>query len=265
MNALTFLVGLGLGSALMGVGYRVSNGHVEYGTFDEGNGSQSHVIEGADAATFKVLADGDYAKDSRSAYWKGLRIQDADATSFRSISKYHAKDSQHVYFSQLLIPGADPATFVELTLQLAKDKTHAYDGWVSYELCDASTFHPLDAPGHWSVDRKCVYFARQVVAGADPATFSVVEGRFSEFAKDKHDVYRSQGSKAVAIGACDPDSFRLLDGGTFWQADNKCVYWSGKIIPGADGASFKLTGHFTGKDRNHAYASGKVAAEESAR
>jgi DKNYY family len=184
MNALMLFVWLGLGSALIGVGYRIANGRVEYGTLDEGKGSQSHGIDGADAASFEVLPDGNYAKDSRSAYWMGLRIQDAEASSFQSISKYHAKDSQHAYFSQLVIPGADPATFVELTLQLAKDKSHAYDGWASYGLCDASTFHVLGGPGNWSVDSKCGYFARMVVAGADPATFSVVAGRLSEFATE---------------------------------------------------------------------------------
>jgi hypothetical protein len=128
MNALVAIISLGLGSGLLGVGYLVSSDHVEYGSFDESSGFSKHVIEGADAATFKVLPDGDYAKDAHAAYWRGLRIYNADAASFQALSRSHAKDDGHAYFEGRTIEGADPTTFVEVTLQLARDKTRAYDG-----------------------------------------------------------------------------------------------------------------------------------------
>jgi hypothetical protein len=210
-------------------GYHVRGDKVYYLPSFPGTASE---IAAADPASFKTF-DATYAKDRSNAYFDGNPIPGADATSFDVLDRGgFAKDRNHVY--QLDRPiSNDPAHFELLDGGLSKDSTAVYwtDGGVL-----------SDDPAHFAIvsnndqflftkDSRTVEVNGKRIANADPATFRVLLGAYSQDAG--HVFYFSD-----PIVTADAASFRPLDGP--YATDAHRVYWMGKVIDGADQATFRV-------------------------
>lgn len=186
--------------------------YTHYSNFDR----TSFVIKGADASTFKVLEHKAYAKDKAYAYFRGFRFDVDDVESFHSIHDYYAIDAQSAYIGRRKIKGSDGPTFRLLDEELAdsqaaahywsKDKNDAYDDGYPVGACDPDTFEPYKEEYRWAKDRECVYLA---VFGKLPVqdrdSFEIVGGSFW---KDSSGVYYATD---ILEGA-DPETFELVAG-----------------------------------------------------
>ena len=61
-------------------------------------------IEGADAKTFEVFEDGEYAKDKNNVYYEENVLNEADPKSFKLLTKISyglSKDKNNLYFGRI--------------------------------------------------------------------------------------------------------------------------------------------------------------------
>jgi hypothetical protein len=105
------------------------------------------VLKGANRDTFVRLAFA-YAKDDKDVWVESYRISRADPATFEPIDHWYSKDAKHVYGGSIALPNADPVTFRVLCRE----------------------------PGsNTAADRLHVYFTRDLIVGADPASYEVDE------------------------------------------------------------------------------------------
>ena len=139
---------------------------------------------------------------------------------------------QHVY--QLDRPiSDDPAHFELLDGDVSKDSTAVYwsDGSVLSD--DPAHFAIVSNRDHYlfTKDSRTVHVNGNPIAGADPTTFRVLQGAYSQ---DGQRVFYF----ADEIVDADAASFRPLDGP--YASDSARVYWMGKTIDGADPNAFRV-------------------------
>ena len=189
-------------------------------------------IDGADPASFEAF-DTTYARDRSHVYFDGRPLVGADAASFELLDRPgFFKDRQHVY--QLDRPFSDdPAHFELLDGDLSKDSTAVYwsDGRVLSD--DPAHFAIMSNQDHYlfTKDRETVHVNGNPIAGADPATFRVLQGAY---AQDGGRVFYF----ADEIVDADAASFHPLEGP--YASDSARVYWMGKAIDGADPNTFRV-------------------------
>jgi hypothetical protein len=189
-------------------------------------------IEGVDAASFQSL-DQTYARDTSTVYVDGHPLPDADATSFVLLDRPgFAKDDQHVYQRDRVLSD-DPAHFELLDGELSKDNTAVYwsDGGVLSD--DPEHFAIISNTDHYlfTKDARRVHVNGSPIGGADPATFHVLQGAYSQ---DAEHAFYFTGQ----IPGADLVSFRALEGP--YASDDARVYWMGEPITGADPATFRV-------------------------
>ena len=165
-------------------------------------------IFAADPATFVSLGDG-YYKDKNGFFYNSTPIKIQDPATFTVLSNGYAKDADSVY-DDGVVTQFDPSTFVVLDDVYAKDSTKVYlqegygglgeTGFITG--ADAPTFKVLslntstfDNPHEYAEDANHVYFGLDVVAGADPATFTLCNSKTQSCqnydASDKNHQYDS--------------------------------------------------------------------------
>ncbi len=93
--------------------------------------SGSIRINEADASTFKPLLH-NYSMDSKTVFLidEGLpvKLENADPATLKVLSPYYAKDEKHVFWRSHILPGADPASF-----KITSEEHHqSQDKWRSY-------------------------------------------------------------------------------------------------------------------------------------
>jgi len=143
------------------------------------------IFPAADPATFKVLG-GRYSRDAARVYYYDKVLGGADAKTFTEISRGIFKDSKHVYADGAPVENTDPATFSFLgdTGGLAHDATHVF-----YDMSVIPGINPKDVKylgrGYWGNNRT-IFFEKNSLAPADPATFKVAgEDEIAFSAEDK--------------------------------------------------------------------------------
>ena len=212
------------------------------------------------------------------------------ASSIASETGYWIKGKE-VYFIDKPIANADPKTFKYFDNSVyAKDKLSVYAREKKLVGADTVSFIPMDMS--YAKDSARCYYWHNVISGADPKSFRVLESRES-FSRDKLHVFASHSK----IENIDPDSFQYLDGGIFtdkngaysisgsstsveltpltnvnpktlaalgwgYFKDNKLVFtmtFDGKLnaIPGADVQSFEVLKSGWARDKSHVYDDGK--------
>lgn len=143
----------------------------------------------------------------------------------------------------------------------------------------------LDSNGQetwYSKDTTHVYFAGNLVQGADPATFYVFPNSLKKtqevlgLAKDKNHVYLD----ADTVHDADANSFMLVSAyadlnsyNSSYAKDKNHVYMIGgdptvtiSIIPGADPATFQIVSSqstYDAEDKNHKYLQGQIVQDNS--
>jgi hypothetical protein len=128
-------------------GYRKVDGKWSYVTWDEGNGYRTKPL-GADDSTFKVLSNGEYAKDKDNVFYQGRPIVGADADSFVLLKGGpYANDKNRVYLLDTIIVEADPTSFKQIEYPYARDKKSIYCGTLRMNVKNAEEFEVIQA-GH---------------------------------------------------------------------------------------------------------------------
>ena len=211
-------------------------------------------IEGADPATFQAL-DSTFARDESTVYVDGHPLPDADAATFALLGRPgFAEDAHHVYQRDRPVSD-DPAHFELLDGELSKDSAAVYwsDGRVLSD--DPEHFSIISNTDHYlfTKDARTVHVNGNPISRADPATFRVLQGAYSQ--DTEHAFYFTD-----EIAGGDLESFRALEGP--YASDDARVYWMGKPIAGADPATFRvLNADFEcSADAHHAYYRNSVVA-----
>ncbi len=211
------------------------------------------VIEGSDGSTFTPL-DAHYARDKARVYFcdtfrkgqeyyltKYNRVAVLDGVSlgsFRLLTHGYARDTTRLYYEGIHVPVADLESFELLEDSFQRDRIRGYYMRRPIAGSDGSTFRVMDAG--YSRDTSSVFFAHYRaedpellnttvrVKGASPAEFVVKGGGY---AVDSKRVYHS----GTPISS-DAASFQML--ASAYAKTSAAVFYDGKLIPGADAASF---------------------------
>jgi hypothetical protein len=177
----------------------------------------------ADKATFVVLSGGDYAKDKHQVFYRGLKVAGADAASFVMLSDRYARDKAHIFSRGEIIPDLDIDTFELLPDGYIRDKNDVYSGKYPLQSCSPKTFRVWK--DSWLGDGECLYVGLKKIRGVDFETFEVIN---RTFAKDSKHVYSSVGG---VIPGADPATFRLT--GFICQVcardKDRCYSWKGVV------------------------------------
>jgi|GEM_PF-2054594 len=145
-------------------------------------------VDSIDKATFSVLTQPLYAKDKNYVYYKATPIAQADVASFVVVNSTYSKDARNVYLSGEVIPGADPASFEVIAEGLldhyARDRHNYFYGLMTMDACDRSSFSVVKGMvNSWSMDAKCAFHRGKKLAGADMASFKILEAGYATDAK----------------------------------------------------------------------------------
>lgn len=243
---------------------------------------RGNKIAGADGRSFRVLEKG-YAADKFNVYDSGELMKGVDPASFKIHSYELTEDKNDFYDNGKALNVRDKSTFEilknssgELT-SWGKDKQNGYylNGTVIPNI-DYDTFHPIDADrpvqsGCYAADKHRVFFMGKEIPGADPATFKEVDFYIGQ---DKFRVYikgtptrikdYSKLSKVGRLMYSDGTNiydshFNVLpeaDVTTFehisdnWYKDALHVWWSNKLVDGADPGTFRpvpVSSYYSGK------------------
>jgi len=211
-----------------GIGYDLNDRNLTYITIPHAYYSkdrnyvylENKQLPDADAETFDQLANDDtrsYWHDKRNAYYKWMRISEADGATFRYLGYPYTCDKNQVFFENKVVPGADVATFRSLGGHAGRD---AYNVFVhalrADNVQDVASFETQLLDNDWfGRDKAQIYSVRYApphpllpFPDADPETFETIG---NHYAKDKNRVYYYGYSKpeiAVLEGA-NPVTFRL--------------------------------------------------------
>jgi DKNYY family len=110
-------------------GYQYENNEWVWITYNEAAGRSATKIDSVDKATFRVLANEDYAVDKNSVFYQARKIAKADPLTFSPMGEPgYAKDGKRVFLDLSEVVMADPATFELLTFPYAKDGERIFCG-----------------------------------------------------------------------------------------------------------------------------------------
>lgn len=268
----TFMTWLGLLSFLFGCGndgdgpnakgsgaFRFEKGQWRY------EGSQ---VFSEHPASFRPLSQ-QYGKDKQQVFFgytyrKGQEyftvkhvsvdvLVGADAPSFTVLSEGMAKDKAHVYLNRTAHRVRDVASFELLGGPFARDRQRGYAGLTEIEGSDGPTFKAMDLRSNFARNAHAVYYAStetqqgaqhasrqiQVLPRAQSASFQLLEpvsgvGVRGDYARDAHRVYHR-----AQVLTQDVVRFAVLGHGYARSATQ--VWHEGRLLAGADAASFALT------------------------
>lgn len=229
------------------------------------------IIKGADGQSFRVLEKG-YAADASNVYDSGKLLKGADPASFKVHSYELTEDKNDFYNNGKALNVRDKASFEILKYSSGENSSWGKDKYNGYYLngmvipnIDYATFHPIDAKspvqsGCYAADKYRVFFMGKEIPGADPATFRVVDFYIGQ---DKNRAYQKgeptqikDYTKLTQLGRLMYSDgthiydlhFNILseaDVATFehisdnWYKDASHVWWSNKLVNGADPKTFQ--------------------------
>ena len=130
------------------LGYVYENDTWNYVTFDFAGGRRVKPLD-VNKSEFKILSNDKFASDNNYVYYLGIKIEDADPLTFKTITDQgdmcYAKDKNFVYVYTdssgiIKVIGADPDTFEVLEFPYSKDKNDAYNGCLPLYVDDVTKF-----------------------------------------------------------------------------------------------------------------------------
>lgn len=225
-------------------------------------------IEGADAKTFEVFEDGEYAKDKNNVYYEENVLNEADPKSFKLLTKISyglSKDKNNLYFWENKVNNIDVKTLEIMTDEFSiylKDKNgvyilFSYNGGVPVDLdnvimspkilknVDKQTFQLIG--GGYSKDKNSVYYIGKKIDGVVPQNFKVLKDYIFT---DEKNVYL-YGEKKEEI---DLQTLKFFDDDSSYFFDKNNIYFQGDKLENADFESFKIMESNFSKDKNNVYA-----------
>ena len=222
------------------------------------------VFAPEDPTTFTPI-DALFAKDAVHGYYRGSAVVDSDGASFTVVSAHEARDRHRVYYCDtyrkgqeywsirhlriVRIAGADAASYVSIGKDHARDKRRVYADGVPFDVRDPATYEPLD--GNFGLDAQRGYYAHIEIPGSDGPSFGLIDERDSAYARDRANVYHghraTDGQRAPntppreivqVLRGAEPAAMRVL--GRDYAADTRHVWHLGRVVDGADTATFAV-------------------------
>ena len=243
------------------------------------------ALAGADPRT--VRRDRGYALDQARVYWGCVRVDGADATTFRALDSRHGAHASAVYYQSQLIAGADPGAFrvlggdYQAHAQTLADINGIHDAYAT----DGRELYLQGRPVHdrrarylsdeqqqllralvvpdlgvfdrwWATDGRVVMCLRdgKVDTAIDAPTFEVLGHRY---ARDRTHIYGPRGRLRVT----DRDRFRVLADG--YASDGEQSWHDGHPIAGSHGLLHALGGGWA-RDDAGIYGAGTFADADRA-
>lgn len=244
----------------------------------------NEILDLADPSSFRVLNE-NYSADNRYVWYNNDTISGADPATFvvperkndLSFSVALSHDAHDYYCGTYPLHVADVGSFKEIDGSWAIDCKNVYYigveaniGKENIPIGDYATFRALSF--RYAKDSKCVYYENQLVEGADPKSFRVLEGE-QNFGQDKNCVYyQANGtsirnlntlkhknmnsglneafhtdgttvynSELMAMPAgCDFATIHRVERYRDWYADKNRVYYENRLLPGANPQTFRI-------------------------
>jgi len=218
----------------------------------------------ADAQSFRILTDNRYAIDKTTVFYHGNPVREATPASFEPVTETQPdtslivadtgtrifwRDKNHIYYNGKLIPGCDPASFELMTGLYSKDASHVYYSDQVLTGVDPRTFRFLGEG--IATDGNVLYiYNKRSETPVDLPSFTVVEGEYERFCRDKNGVYMlfvMQDEPLVRAAGADPATFKTLE--RSYGKDKDHVYFFGNyqgkgqrfvLLEGANPATFTI-------------------------
>ena len=219
-----------------------------------------HKIEGVSPTTFSLVPeDPELGRDGNKLFRKGIAID----SEYKRLDHDYTVDSQHAKYKEEVIPGADSKTFEVIFNQLnayAKDSTQVYFGGTLIREADPTTFEVLGGGYGFARDNRFAFYDEKKIQGAHGPSFEVLD-MFPTIARDQSFAYTNNGARIEGINGA---TLRRLN--EDYATDGVKVIYEGKVIPEADGATFKLVfsakyiDFKEGQDKNQKFRFGKPVA-----
>lgn len=171
-------------------GYHNWWGKVTYTTIDEGTGINTYKVADTNAATFKDIGD-DYAIDNMHVYYRGSIIDGADPATFSVIKEWGwSRDSTHIFAGRRQIEACDHKTFKFFTNVWQGDSKCVYRSGKVLPSADPNSFKAINF--WYGKDNEHVFFSYTLIEGADAETFHLLPGPCVVCARDKNRCYREK-------------------------------------------------------------------------
>ena len=224
---------------------------------------KTNLVQEADSKTFTVL-NKDYGRTDSLLFYRDVLVKVVDPGTV-VFHKYYMEDKNDVYWKNLPIHVSDRETFtfvpeekMDELVHWAKDKNYVYylrssiykdSAAVLIPIADYDSFEALDM--FYARDKVQVYNRGSVVTGADP--FSFVKLGYFLYGDAKSVFYDDQR-------VCDyTPAFRIFDNNYF--TDGSQIYFveyhTVQTLEHADLATFSVEG-IIAKDTNQVYYQGRI-------
>jgi hypothetical protein len=226
--------------------------------------SEAFVVKDADAASFKLPlpkgTDQDFARDAKRVFLNGKVITGADPVSFEIVDHRFTRDAKNVYLNHDVFCD-DPAHFSRVSLNFVKNGHSVYrvnqGGKGEVVSQDVANFREISAADHYSfcADSAQVFVNGNRIESAQPGGFKTLGGAY---ARDTAKAFYFD--EAMPDGT-DANSLQSLAGG--YAKDRGRVYYLGKVLEGADAATFEITDPKwpKAKDKDRAWEQGKASGK----
>lgn len=243
-------------------------------------------ISGADKDTFEKIDKYNYSKDKNNIYYNDKKIEGVDKNTFELtydfgsvVNGYYSKDKNNVYYENKKLKGIDVKTFKKISRLvdnfLIEDKNGFYiveeDGSVApidSKEVDIENLSQLAIKTNLYHDKDSMYFVKnhklvkiKDAPKVDPYNLSTYNDKYI----NKYDVvyYLDTDEGAFKkLEKAESHEFRAY-GDTEYAKGKKNVYFKGKVLAGADYASFDMKYNhekdvYEIKDKNKVYETVKA-------
>ena len=243
-------------------------------------------ISGADKDTFEKIDKYNYSKDKNNIYYNDKKIEGVDKNTFELtydfgsvVNGYYSKDKNNVYYENKKLKGIDVKTFKKISRLvdnfLIEDKNGFYiveeDGSVApidSKEVDIENLSQLAIKTNLYHDKDSMYFVKnhklvkiKDAPKVDPYNLSTYNDKYI----NKYDIvyYLDTDEGAFKkLEKAESHEFRAY-GDTEYAKGKKNVYFKGKVLAGADYASFDMKYNhekdvYEIKDKNKVYETVKA-------
>ena len=243
-------------------------------------------ISGADKDTFEKIDKYNYSKDKNNIYYNDKKIEGVDKNTFELtydfgsvVNEYYSKDKNNVYYENKKLKGIDVKTFKKISRLvdnfLIEDKNGFYiveeDGSVApidSKEVDIENLSQLAIKTNLYHDKDSMYFVKnhklvkiKDAPKVDPYNLSTYNDKYI----NKYDVVYYLDTDEGAFKELEKAESHQFSayGDTEYAKGRKNVYFKGKVLTGADYATFDMKYNhekhvYEIKDKNKVYETVKA-------
>ena len=243
-------------------------------------------ISGADKDTFEKIDKYNYSKDKNNIYYNDKKIEGVDKNTFELtydfgsvVNEYYSKDKNNVYYENKKLKGIDVKTFKKISRLvdnfLIEDKNGFYivekDGSIApidSKEVDIENLSQLAIKTNLYHDKDSMYFVKnhklvkiKDAPKVDPYNLSTYNDKYINKYNVVYYLDTDEGA-FKKLEKAESHEFRAY-GDTEYAKGKKNVYFKGKVLAGADYASFDMKYNheknvYEIKDKNKVYETVKA-------